>query len=546
MPTNYIVTTYLGALPFASMTAGDSLTIAPVGGIIAPNANITAVAGATGLNVHIGGDLEVAQLALRGLDHIAITATGSLYSTAAAAPAVTLGSFGSSYLSNQGVIINLNDTAVFATGGHNVITNSGHIEGFAGLELGFGLASGDTLLNTGSVIGHDVAVFVEGGGTSIQNEGLINGIASDAIQITGDFNGENAFPVDDRIFNSGTISSQSGIAIRDQLVAPLSHLFITNTGLISSGLNTVIDSTGLSIETVVNTGQIVGLVSLGENDDTYDGRGGELLGGLRMGVGKDIIDLRGGSVSGPVEGGDGNDTYFIDTAAVTLVETAVASDVDTVNSAATYRLVTNFENLNLLEAGNFNGIGNELGNVIQGNSGDNRLNGLDGNDTMNGNVGNDRVIGGTFNDSIGGDDGDDTLLGNVGNDNLKGNDGDDSIIGGLGKDAMAGGTGADVFVFSGLAHSANTAVNADVIADFIQGDDLISLVVIDANTNNAVANDAFAFIGAAAFSGVAGQLHAVQSLGNTFVEMDVNGDSVADSVIRLNGLFILNAADFVL
>ena len=82
--------------------------------------------------------------------------------------------------------------------------------------------------------------------------------------------------------------------------------------------------------------------------------------------------------------------------------------------------------------------------------------------------------------------------------------------------------------------------------DFTRGEDIIDLSRIDANANNALANDAFIFIGAAAFSNVAGQMHAIQVAGNTFIEMDVNGDSVADCVIQLSGLFTLNAGDFVL
>ena len=55
--------------------------------------------------------------------------------------------------------------------------------------------------------------------------------------------------------------------------------------------------------------------------------------------------------------------------------------------------------------------------------------------------------------------------------------------------------------------------------------------VIDANTGLA-GDQAFAFIGAAAFSGVAGQLRAQVGGGATVVSGDLNGDSAADFAIN--------------
>ena len=44
-------------------------------------------------------------------------------------------------------------------------------------------------------------------------------------------------------------------------------------------------------------------------------------------------------------------------------------------------------------------------------------------------------------------------------------------------------------------------------------------------------NQAFAFIGAAAFTGAAGQLRSYTSGGSNFVAGDVNGDGIADFTI---------------
>ncbi len=59
-------------------------------------------------------------------------------------------------------------------------------------------------------------------------------------------------------------------------------------------------------------------------------------------------------------------------------------------------------------------------------------------------------------------------------------------------------------------------------------------------------NQAFAFIGTDAFTGAAGELRFEQSATDTFVQGDLNGDSVADFWIKLNGLHTLGSGDFVL
>ncbi|WP_221939211.1 hypothetical protein, partial [Mycobacterium sp. KBS0706] len=69
---------------------------------------------------------------------------------------------------------------------------------------------------------------------------------------------------------------------------------------------------------------------------------------------------------------------------------------------------------------------------------------------------------------------------------------------------------------------------------------------IDANTG--VAGDqAFTFIGAGLFTGVAGQLRAVNNApGVTTIAGDINGDGVSDFHIQLTGNLTLFAGDFVL
>ena len=132
------------------------------------------------------------------------------------------------------------------------------------------------------------------------------------------------------------------------------------------------------------------------------------------------------------------------------------------------------------------------------------------------------LTGWNFPDNLRGLDGDDTISGGGGN---------DVITGGVGADTLTGGAGADSFIYYHIGESTLTA--SDLITDLASGD-LINLSGVDANTG--VAGDqAFSFVGA--FTGVAGQaLRSYDSgLNVTSLSMDVNGDGVADMMIRLSG-----------
>ena len=87
----------------------------------------------------------------------------------------------------------------------------------------------------------------------------------------------------------------------------------------------------------------------------------------------------------------GNDVYVVDNAGDIVNESlAGSSGIDTVQSsisfslANTARVLGAVENLTLLGAGNINGTGNALNNVITGNAGANVLNGGAGADNMRG------------------------------------------------------------------------------------------------------------------------------------------------------------------
>jgi hypothetical protein len=157
-----------------------------------------------------------------------------------------------------------------------------------------------------------------------------------------------------------------------------------------------------------------------------------------------------------------------------------------------------------------------------------------------------RIQGGAGNDSIAGGAKGDFLTGNAGADLLFGLGGNDTLVGGAGADQLRGGAGNDTFLFRSAAES-NSTGGIDKILDF-QGIDEIDLSGIDANAGTD-GNDAFTFIGSAAFSG-AGQLRATFDSANGFwlVEGDTNGDNVADfqlQVVTVGNTPII-AADFLL
>lgn len=129
----------------------------------------------------------------------------------------------------------------------------------------------------------------------------------------------------------------------------------------------------------------------------------------------------------------------------------------------------------------------------------------------------------------------DYLFGNDVANKLNGNGGNDVLDGHLGNDTYTGGAGADEFRVSQIGGN-------EKITDFVSGVDKIRLSEIDANTG--VAGDqAFTWVGNAAFSNTAGELRAYSQGGQNYVAGDVNGDGVADFTINLGSATAV-ASDF--
>nr|WP_184148067.1 right-handed parallel beta-helix repeat-containing protein [Amaricoccus macauensis] len=184
----------------------------------------------------------------------------------------------------------------------------------------------------------------------------------------------------------------------------------------------------------------------------------------------------------------------------------------------------------------------DLGNdVMQGNAGNDTINGESGHDQLYGGLGDDLLNGGMGNNRIFGEAGNDTLFSLNGGDWLDGGAGNDLLRSGAGKDTLIGGTGADSFVFSVVTDAGN-GLKSDEIRDFssLQGDK-INLSGIDADTGT-TGNQAFTFIGANAFSGIAGELQYV----NGRLAGDINGDGVTDLFLNLIGNPALSGGDILL
>jgi Ca2+-binding RTX toxin-like protein len=119
-------------------------------------------------------------------------------------------------------------------------------------------------------------------------------------------------------------------------------------------------------------------------------------------------------------------------------------DDDIPEDSETFGLVVKTALGEMLASATFTILDNDVSpeplNVIIGTTGNDRLDGTDGDDIILGLAGDDRLEG---------RDGNDIIFGGRGNDRLFGGPGDDILVGGPGNDQLDGGPGLDVAIFAG-------------------------------------------------------------------------------------------------
>jgi len=243
-------------------------------------------------------------------------------------------------------------------------------------------------------------------------------------------------------------------------------------------------------ETIVGFSGADRLEGHGGNDALYGNEGDDILDG---GAGTDLLD--GGIGADTLSGGAGNDTYVVDNAADVVIEMS-GEGIDLVQSAVSFTLAANVENVTLTGTAAVNGTGNELDNVLLGNGAANVLIGAAGNDTLNGGAGADSLAGGLGDDvyvidhaadvvTEAASEGTDTVqsavsytladnvenltltgtaalngTGNALNNVLVGNSAANTLNGGAGSDVLRGGTGSDTYQV-GRGSELDTIQNGD-------------------------------------------------------------------------------------
>jgi Ca2+-binding RTX toxin-like protein len=363
------------------------------------------------------------------------------------------------------------------------------LNGGAGADTMIGLAGNDTYVvdNAGDIV-QEVAAqgidFVQSSisyalGAEVENLALTG---ASAINATGNglgntLTGNSA----NNVLNgaAGTDTLRGGAGNDTYIVDAASDVVTENAG---EGTDLVQSGVTLTLSANVENLTLVGASAINATGNTL---ANVLVGNTGANV------LNGGSGNDAMRGGAGNDTYVVDAATDVVTENA-SEGTDLVQSAVTWALGANVENLTLTGSAANNGTGNAAANVITGNAGNNVLNGAAGADTLFGGAGNDSYVVDNVGDVVteGASAGTDlvnagvtcTLGANVENltltgtaaingtgnalaNVLTGNTANNVLDGGAGADSLIGGAGNDTYVVdnAGDVVTENAGAGTDLV-----------------------------------------------------------------------------------
>jgi len=311
-------------------------------------------------------------------------------------------------------------------------------------------------------------------------------------------------------------------SIAEKQIDPIIDITINNIYLGSSSDETI---SGLANRNFINGygghDSISGYDGLFGNDYLRGGKGNDTIAGsggndtIYGDNGNDLIS--GGEFNDTLYGGEGNDTLY------------GGKDNDDIFGGIGSDILYGDIGDDFLQGNQSNdfilgGVGND---TVRGGKNDDTVYGNIGDDILYGDMGSDYIYGGKDNDIIYGGEGDDTLRGDIGNDVLVagtgnnfiyGGEGDDTIYLDSGSDIISGGSGSDIYILQKDFSSIST------ITDFSSSEDKVDF-----------SNFNLTFTTGGSFNNSVNTVIFFQNNGSTEIHADVNGDSKADFVIKLNG-----------
>ncbi|MFO1436343.1 MAG: calcium-binding protein [Gammaproteobacteria bacterium] len=316
-----------------------------------------------------------------------------------------------------------------------------------------------------------------------------------------------------------------------------------DTYYVDSYSDVVVENAGEGTDTVYTSVSRDGLHPLGDNIENIILTGGaainvqgNALNNTLVGNSNDNV-LNGDLGADSMAGGAGDDTYYVDNAGDAVTENA-NEGADLVQSAVSFTLGANVENLTLGGTAAINGTGNALDNFLIGNSANNTLTGGAGNDRLDGGAGTDTMVGGLGDDTyvverstdvvtentnegidtiessvtltlaasvenltlVGsgaingtGNALDNIITGNAANNTLTGGAGNDALGGGGGADTLVGGTGDDAYLVdsSAVVVTENANEGTDTVYSLITytlGSNVENLTLIGTSAINGTGN----------------------------------------------------------